>query len=98
MHSEALQTLRLGQGLVAAFEVSKGDDVVFEEALQQAKNSLAKAQGRVSTGYRGEPHLLELANAVVDMSEDLLRVMQSKSSILRRRRGQTKEGSSEAAA
>ena len=98
VHAEALRTLRLGQGLSAALEVSKGDEIVFEEALQQAKNALAKAQGRVSTGYRGEPHLLELADAVADMSEDLLRVMQSKSSKLRRRRGHSNKEADETTA
>ena len=83
----ALATLRAGQGLEAAFEVSKGDDVVFSEALQEAKNALVKAQGRVSySGYQGERNLLELANTIAEMSGDLLAVMESKSNQLRTRR------------
>jgi len=85
-HPQALATLRLGHGLEAAFEVSKGDDVVFEEALQDAKNALVKAQGRVSSGYKGEPHLLELANTISDMADDLAGVMHSKANKLRKRR------------
>ena len=84
-HPQALATLRLGHGLDAAFEVSKGDDVVFEEALQDAKNALVKAQGRVSSGYKGEPHLLELANTILEMSDDLAGVMHAKANKLRKR-------------
>jgi hypothetical protein len=76
--SEALATLRLNQGLDAAYEVSKGDDIVFAEALQDAKNALVKAQGRVSSGYKGESHLLELAKTVAEMGNDLTALMQKK--------------------
>lgn len=82
---EALATLRLGQGLEAAYEVSKGDDIVFSEALQDAKNSLVKAQGRVSSGYRGEPHLFDTAQTVAGMAEDLVDTMARKSTSGRRR-------------
>jgi hypothetical protein len=85
-HPQALATLRLGHGLDAAFEVSKGDDVVFEESLQDAKNALVKAQGRVSSGYKGEPHLLELANTILSMADDLASVMHAKANKLRKRR------------
>lgn len=83
--TEALATLRAGHGLALAYEVSKGDDVVFEEALQAAKNALVKAQGRVSSGYHGEAKLLELAETVLDMSDDLVTLMHSKSNQLRPR-------------
>jgi hypothetical protein len=85
-NSQAIATLRAGHGLAAAFEVSKGDDVVFAEALQEAKNALVKAQGRVSAGYRGERNLLEIANTVAEMAGDLVSVMESKANTLRPRR------------
>jgi hypothetical protein len=85
-NSQAVATLRLGQGLEAAYEVSKGDDIVFSEALQDAKNSLVKAQGRVSSGYKGEPHLLDLALTVAGMADDLVHTMERKSSSGRRRK------------
>jgi hypothetical protein len=81
--TEALATLRASHDLVLAYEVSKGDDVVFEEALQAAKNALVKAQGRVSAGYHGEAKLLELAETVLDMADDLVTLMHSKSNQLR---------------
>lgn len=80
---EALATLRAENDLALAYEVSKGDDIVFEEALQAAKNSLVKAQGRVSSGYHGEAKLLELAETVLEMADDLVSVMQSKGNQLR---------------
>lgn len=83
--TEALATLRAGHDLALAYEVSKGDDVVFEEALQAAKNALVKAQGRVSAGYHGEAKLLELAETVLDMADDLVTLMHSKSNQLRPR-------------
>ena len=79
-NSAAVATLRINQGLEVAYEVSKGDDIVFSEALQEAKNSLVKAQGRVSAGYRGEPHLAELAETVAQMANDLASLMTKKMS------------------
>lgn len=87
---EALATLRSGHGLAVAFEVSKGDDVVFEEALQEAKNALVKAQGRVSSGYHGEAKLLELGETVLEMADDLVSVMHTKSNQLRSSRRKRK--------
>jgi hypothetical protein len=86
---QALATLRGGHGLDAAFEVSKGDDVVFAEALQDAKNALVRAQGRVSAGYRGEKNLLEIATTVAEMAGDLVSVMEGKANTLRPRRRST---------
>ena len=86
--SQAVATLRLNQGLEVAYEVSKGDDIVFSEALQDAKNSLVKAQGRVSSGYKGEPHLLDLAEIVAGMADDLLHTMERNLTSGRRRKPQ----------
>jgi hypothetical protein len=74
----AIATLRSGLGLATAYDVSKGDDIVFSEALQDAKNALVKAQGRVSSGYKGEKPLLEVATTIADMADDLVAVMESK--------------------
>ncbi|MCP5519473.1 MAG: ParB N-terminal domain-containing protein [Verrucomicrobiales bacterium] len=82
----AVATLRRGFGLEAAYDVSKGDDVVFTEALQEAKNALVVAQGRVSVGYRGERNLLETANTIAEMADDLVSVMEGKANTLRARR------------
>ncbi len=84
---EALAALRAGHGLNVAWDISKGDDVVFEDALGDAKTALVKAQGRVSSGYRGEPHLLALADTIADMSSDLADTMHRKANESRPRRG-----------
>lgn len=75
----AVRVLRKGGGLDAAYEVSKGEELVFAEALQDAKQALIKAQGRVSVGFRGEEHLLRLAEEIGDMANDLLSNMHKKS-------------------
>ena len=77
-HREAIAALRAGHGLDVAHDISKGDDVVFEDALGDAKTALVKAQGRVSSGYKGEAHLLVLADTVADMATDLAHTMHRK--------------------
>src|SRR5262249_12967294 len=82
----ALSALRSGHGLTVAFEESKGDDTIFSEALQDAKNALVKAQGRVTLAYRGEVTLLELAHTIETMAVDLVTVMERKRSGSSRKR------------
>lgn len=77
-NSLALSTLRRGHGLAVAYDDSKGDDSVFADALQDAKTALVKAQGRVSSGYSGDPKLLESANTVAEMAADLVDVMEKR--------------------
>jgi hypothetical protein len=80
LNDQATTTLRTTGNLNDAFEVTKGDDVVFSEALQQAKVGLSRAQGRVSSGYFGEKHLLELGYTVAEMAADLYDAMLKKES------------------
>lgn len=82
-NSSALSTLRRGHGLAVAFDDSKGDDSVFGDALQDAKTALIKAQGRVSSGYAGDPELLETARTVAEMAADLVGVMEKRLNQLR---------------
>ena len=92
-NAAALSNLRTGHGLAVAYDESKGDDAVFADALQEAKSALVKAQGRVSSGYDGEPKLLELATTVAEMADDLVTVMENKGNLLRgsrRRSARTK--------
>jgi hypothetical protein len=42
-HREAVAALRAGYGLDVAHDISKGDDVVFEDALGEAKTALVRA-------------------------------------------------------
>jgi hypothetical protein len=57
---------------------SKGEETAFAEALQEAKNALARAQGRVSTGYSGEEQLLNTARTIRQMADDLVTIMESR--------------------
>jgi hypothetical protein len=92
LNRESVAALRSGEPLDVAFDITKGDEVVFEDALNEAKGSLIKAQGRVSAGYSGEPHLLALADTVADMADDLATTMHRRSNELRPRRHRTKTG------
>jgi hypothetical protein len=80
LNEEATTALRTTSNLDEAFQVTKGDDVVFAEALQQAKVFLTRAAGRVSAGYRGEKHLLELADVLAGIASDLYDAMLKKES------------------
>jgi hypothetical protein len=78
LNPEAISTLRATGNLGNAFEVTKGDDVAFAEALQQARVVLTRALGRVSSGFRGEKHLLELGYTIAEMAADLYDAMLKK--------------------
>ena len=84
LKSEAsLSALRRGEPLAVAYETSKGDDVVFRDALQEAKALLIKAQGRVTTGFHGDSTLLNLAEGIEDMTHDLVDAMRRRLNDLR---------------
>ena len=68
----AIASLRAGLPLSVALEVSYGDERVFHSALIQAKEALQKARGTMSTGYRGDKALMQLANQIVDLANDLV--------------------------
>ncbi|HEY2713047.1 MAG TPA: hypothetical protein VGI60_11075 [Chthoniobacterales bacterium] len=74
----ALSTLRRGHGLAVAYDESKGEETVFADALQDARTALVKAQGRVSSGYSGDPKLLEVAKIVKEMATDLVTIMEER--------------------
>lgn len=59
-----------------AHQVAIGDRQRFNEALVRAKEELQKAIATVSTGYFGDDKLLDVANDMVKISQDLKRTMQ----------------------
>ena len=67
----ALSSLRRGEPLAIAFEISKGDERVFRESLQQVKASLMGAQARVTSGYDGNEGDMKLSEQITEMSSDL---------------------------
>jgi hypothetical protein len=75
---EALSALRDGVTLVDAFEISRPSSTVFEESLMQAKRSLQKARGLLSTGYDGSEELLKIALDVAETAGDLYSEMERK--------------------
>ena len=91
-NEEAKASLRAGLPLSLALEVSYGDERVFHSALIKAKESLQKAHGTLSTGFRGEDELLRLANSIYDLAFDLCEEMERKKTLRRkRRRGQVEK-------
>ena len=83
---KATASLRAGLPLSVALEVSYGDERVFHSALIKAKEQLQKARGTLSTGFRGEKGLLQVASDVADLADDLVTEMERIASPRRRRR------------
>lgn len=82
----ATEALRAGLPLNVALEVSYGDEFVFTKSLHQAKESLQKAHGTLSTGYSGDLDLLKLADSLLNLSTDLVEDMERKRKRPRSRR------------
>ena len=68
---EAVAALRSGIELSRAFEMSRPPSSLFEEALYSAKRELENAHSQLSTGYDGSKQLLDVADAVVQLADDL---------------------------
>ncbi|MFY9342274.1 MAG: ParB N-terminal domain-containing protein [Planctomycetota bacterium] len=75
---EVLQTkqgivaLTRGLPLEVAVDLSRGDERLFREALQAAKQSLQKALGTVLTGYAGEKDLRDTGGEILQLAEKLV--------------------------
>ena len=89
-NSVAIESLRGGLPLSVALEVSYGDERVFHSALVNAKESLQKARGTLSTGYRGETELLRLGESIYTLSSDLIDEMDRKKTLHTRRRSHSR--------
>lgn len=83
---EALLALRATRDLDAAHELSRPSGAVFEESLLAAKRNLAKAQSHLTTGFDNASDLLNIAEIVADMADDLVVQMKTKMQGLKRRR------------
>lgn len=75
---EALSELRATRNLDMAYELSRPSGAVFEESLLSAKRSLAKAQSHLTTGFDNVVDLLQIAETVADMADDLVMQMRAK--------------------
>lgn len=81
-NKSSIDALRAGLPLEVALDISRGDERIFREALQSAKNVLQRARGTLSTGYAGEEDLFRTAEEIVITGNDLYEEMDR----IRRRR------------
>jgi hypothetical protein len=89
--TEAVAALRDGKDIVAAYELSRSPEVVFEEALLRAKRELQRAQSSLTTGYDGSEDLIRIAGTVVELATDVYDSMERKRPAAKRKR-LTEEG------
>jgi hypothetical protein len=75
---EATSALRKGLPLSVSLDISKGDERVFRESMIAAKQNLQKARGTVLTGYDGNEDLRQVAEDILDLSQNLLADMAPK--------------------
>lgn len=74
-----IRALRDGLPLSVAYDISQGDERIFRQSLQQAKQSLQKAFGTLTTGYSvDDVEALKLAEDVEKLSQDLVDGMNQK--------------------
>jgi hypothetical protein len=73
-----IKALRDGLPLSVAHDISQGDERIFRQALQQAKQALQKAYGTLTTGFNGESDAITLADDVEKLARELVDAMQAK--------------------
>jgi len=74
-----VKALRDGLPLSVARDISEGDERLFRKALQQAKQSLQKALGTLTTGFSSnDADMLKVASDVQSLSNDLIEAMTTK--------------------
>jgi hypothetical protein len=78
---DGVRALRDGLPLSVANDISQGDPKIFRASLQQAKQSLQRALGTLTTGYEtSDAETLKLAQDIQDLSHDLVDAMHQKRS------------------
>jgi len=88
---DGIRALRDGLPLSVANDISQGDPKIFRSSLQQAKQSLQRALGTLTTGYEtSDSETLKLAQDIQDLSNDLVDAMHQKKAKERRDGRQTK--------
>jgi hypothetical protein len=74
-----VKALRDGLPLSVAHDISQGDERIFRQSLQQAKQALQKAHGTLTTGYKaGEDDALKLGEDVENLAHALVDAMVTK--------------------
>jgi hypothetical protein len=86
-----VKALRDGLPLSVAHDISQGDERIFRQSLQQAKQALQKAHGTLTTGYVStEDDVFRLAEDVEKLAQDLVEAMETRK--LKDRRDARKKG------
>jgi len=86
-----IKALRDGLPLSVAHDISQGDERIFRQALQQAKQALQKAHGTLTTGYGADDaDAFRLAEDVESLAHDLVDAMTAKKQRDRREARKTK--------
>ncbi|QDU23297.1 hypothetical protein [Urbifossiella limnaea] len=87
MKDNAIDTLRNGLPLKVAHDVSRGDERIFRESLQEAKRVLQTALGTLTTGFKREDtDLVRTANQIAELVDDIVEQMERKRKPKRRHR------------
>jgi hypothetical protein len=74
-----VKALRDGLPLTVARDISEGDERLFRKALQQAKQSLQKALGTLTTGFSSsDTDMVKVAADIQSLSNDLIEAMTTK--------------------
>jgi hypothetical protein len=88
----AVAALRSGLPLKVAHDVSLGDERIFRQALHDAKLSLQRAAGNLTTGYKPEHvDLMRTAQEVAEIADDLVAQMEKKGTAKKRKRSEAAE-------
>lgn len=83
---EAVAALRDNTELDVAYELSRPQNAVFEEALLRAKRELIRARATLTTGYDASEELLKIAGDVANLADDVYQEMERKQRPSRTRR------------
>jgi hypothetical protein len=79
-----ISALRTGLPLQVAEDISLGDDNIFRQSLQAAKQGLQRALGTLTTGYdTGDSDALRTAQDLETLSHDLVDAMRQKKTRVR---------------
>lgn len=74
-----VRALRDGLPLSVAHDISQGDERLFRKALQQAKQSLQKALGTLTTGFSSDDmDMIGIARDIQSLANDLIEGMNAK--------------------
>lgn len=76
LNREAIIALRSGEELSKAYEISRPQDAVLEEALLAAKRELMRAKSYIATGYDKSESMLKTAGSVANLSESIYEEME----------------------